>query len=345
VNTGEGPFLQALRQAASLVVLQWNRGDWAKDDETLRNADAVEIQLGQGARGGVGTIHKAQSLDETLHAALGIPQNDDAVSHSFPPGADSIEDLPGLVTRIREATGGVPVGVKFAATQRLERDLEALVRAGVDFVTICGAQGGTWGTPPALEDDFGLPTVYALARAGRFFRQRGLKGKVSLVADGGFYAPGDFLKAVALGADAVSIGTIALFALGHDQVLAALPWEPATQLVYYGGKYTAKLDVPKAARNLSNFLLSCRLEMMECLRALGKSSLAEVALKDLIAMDRETADFTGAVFGGVPPKPRKVRAVKRRRNDTSTGASSVNEAPERAEPVPIGAWRRPGHEG
>lgn len=117
-----------------------------------------------------------------------------------------------------------------------------------------------------------------------------MKDRVSLLIAGGLTTPGEFLKAIALGADAVYIGTIALFALSHTQVLQSLPFEPPTQLVFHHGQTANKLKTNRAAQHLANFLNSCALEMSEGIKALGKTSLAQVNHDDLVALNPVVAE-------------------------------------------------------
>ncbi len=236
-------------------------------------------------------------------------------------------DLAALIQHLRELTGGVPVGVKLAAGKRFERDLSLAVEAGPDFITVGGSQGGTWGAAPAVEDDFGLPTLFALSRAARFFRREGLRGRISLVVEGKLRNPGEFLKALALGADAVSIGTVALMAAVHTQALKVLPWEPPTELLRYTGRLVQRFDVEQGAASLARFLQSCREEMAEGLRALGKASHRELSPDDLMALDPLTAEICG-----VEPACRPVREGK---NRWTISARRV------APPKPQPPWLRP----
>jgi glutamate synthase domain-containing protein 2 len=300
-NTGEGPLLPEERAAAQRLILQYNRGSWAKDRATLSQADAIEIQLGLGARGGVGTVTSADRLDPDLSRRLGLAPGQDAVTGARLAGVETVADLQALVRSLREATGGVPVGFKLAAGKDLERDLELAVQAGPDFVNVSGAQAGTWGSPPTLQDDFGLPTLYAVSRAGRFFAREGLRGRISLLAGGNLRTPGEFLKTLALGADAVIVGTVALFALAHTQVLKALPWEPPTQVLGYRGSLKGRFDVEQGAQSLARFLESCRSEMAEGVRALGKTSIRELVPDDLMALDPVTAEICGVQLAYLSP--------------------------------------------
>src|SRR5690606_31435334 len=127
--------------------------------------------------------------------------------------------------------------------------------------SIDGAQAGTKGGPPILEDDFGLPTVFAVSRAAKFLQEQGVKDRVSLLAGGGFFTPGDCLKAIALGADAVYMGTAPLWAMSHTQVKKSIPYEPPTQLIMLTGSQAEEFNEDDAAYYLMNFLQSCTEEI------------------------------------------------------------------------------------
>ncbi|MGI6330804.1 MAG: FMN-binding glutamate synthase family protein [Zhaonellaceae bacterium] len=301
-NTGEGAWLDSERKAADKLILQYNRGSWSKEIHILQQADAIEIQLGQGAIGGVAHFMTSTNLNKKLRKAYGLLPGEHVVVHSRAPEINNPRELYNLVSRLRKITGGVPIGVKIGAGKYLEADLDMAVSSGVDYVAICGAEAATKGSPPILQDDFGLPTVFVLARAGRFWREQGLKGKVSLIAAGKLLTPGDFLKAIALGADAVYVGTMALFATAHTQVLHSIPFEPPTQVAWYNGKSQNKFKIEEGAKYLANYLKSCTLEMTEGIKALGKTSLKEVNMEDLISLDPLITEATG-ITPGYEPMP------------------------------------------
>lgn len=299
-NTGRGPWLESERAATRRLILQYSRDPWAKEPETLRRADMIEIALGLGAWAGAGGPGGAAGLRPEVASLIGMEPGDIPLLRARLPEMDRPCDLKQVVERLRDITGGVPIGVKIGPGEDLELDLEVALEAGVDFITVDGAQGAAAESPPILQDDFGLPTLHLVARAGRFLEQQGLRKRVSLIASGGLWVPGDFLKAIALGADAVAVGTILLLALAHNQLGKAIPWEPPTQLVFDSGKYRDRLDVDVAARSVENLLRSCAAELELGLRALGKTRLADVNRADLVALDRDTADAAGVPLAARP---------------------------------------------
>ena len=295
VNTGESAFIPEERESATRYIYQYHRGQWPHGNkrEFYALADMIEIQLGQGAQASTPQTTPAHKIDEELREIFGLKEGEDAVIASRLPGVESKEDLKNLVFRLKEETGGVPVAYKFAATHHLEEELEIALFAGVDVVVIDGAEAGTHAGQPLLEDDFGLPTMHALVRAADFLEAKGVKDKVSLIAGGGLFTPGHFLKAMALGADAVYLGTVAIMAMIHTQMAKTSPMEPPTQLALYSGKLKEELDVELAAKSLTNFLRSCVAEMVLGAVALGKDDLRAINREDLCALTPHAAAITG----------------------------------------------------
>ncbi|WP_242826091.1 FMN-binding glutamate synthase family protein [Desulfurispora thermophila] len=301
-NTGQGPWLPAERAAARCLILQYSRGSWNKDVKILRQADAVEIQLGQGARAGAGFLLPVAKISKKVRRQAGLAAGQDLVVENRLREATTPKELGALISRLKEVTGGVPVGVKIAAGKYLEQDLEIITWAGADFVSVDGREGGTHLSMPILEDDFGLPTLIATCRAVRFWRENGLKGKVSLLVGGGLVTPGDCLKILALGADAVYLGTAVLIATTHTQALKAVPFEPPTQIAYADGYYHNKFNVDEGARSLARFLKSTVREMEEAIKALGKTALYQVGPEDMFTVDRDVAQITGLELAFYPPR-------------------------------------------
>lgn len=291
-NTGEGPLSPLERQAADKLIVQFNRSTWGKSPRALKEADMIEIQFGQGAAAGIGgEVYKARGnvpLREMLGAAPGQP----AITYSTHPELWH-RSLKELVDELRDVSDGAPIGVKLAPGKRLEEDLQKCLDAAVDVIALDGAQAATKGSPTILQDDFGIPTIHGLVRAATYLENVRRRNDVSLIVSGGLRTPGDFLKAIALGADAVYIGTIALFAVSHGQVFKSLPWEPPTQLVFYGGEQADEFDVDEGADRLARFLRSCAEEIGIALRSMGKTSLAQLSKEQLMALDENIAQMCG----------------------------------------------------
>lgn len=300
-NAGSGPILPELLDGRGPLILQFTGGAWTRDPAVLARADMVEIRLGHGARGALGRRFDATRLPPEVRRLLGGGADAPPVLEAPLPESLDPQAFRQLVDRLRRWTDGAPVAVKLAATHDLERELLAVVDAGVDVVVLDGSEGGTHGTPPVLADDFGIPTLHALVRAAALLEATGLRPRLSLVIGGGLRTPGEALKALALGADAVYLGTAVLMAATHGQLSKAIPFEPITQLVWATGRRARRFDPERGARTVANFLQACTLEMAEAARALGKDSLRAVDRSDLVARTPETARMLGLPPSWRPP--------------------------------------------
>ncbi|QCJ41319.1 FMN-binding glutamate synthase family protein [Bacillus sp. S3] len=291
-NIGEGGFLPEERKRAKYMIVQYHSAKWGKNPEVLKQADAIEIHIGQGASAAAPARIPPETLQGEARDMLGLEPDETAV---IPRRFDEInnpDDLKNLVQKLRKMTGGIPIGIKIAAGNRLEEDIEIGIQAEVDFISIDGGQAGTKGSALIIQDDFGLPTIYALTRAVQFLNNRGVKDQISLLIGGGFFTPGHCLKALALGADAVFMGTAVLWAMTHSQVTKVIPFEPPTTLAWYAGRFSEEFDEEEAAYYLANFLTSFSEEMKVAVISLGKTDVHQVNTEDLVALDQVTSDVT-----------------------------------------------------
>ena len=292
-NSGEGPVLPEEMRIANKYIVQYSRAAWAKDPEILKRADMIEIHIGQGSSAGAPSQVPAKHLKGKAARLMGVAPDGESEIRSRFPGVSRKGDWRRLVQELRTLTQGVPIGMKLAIG-RVEEDLDVALYAGVDFITLDGAQAATKGTPPLLQDDVGLPTVIGLCRAVEHLEKRRKRGRVSVIVSGGFHTPGDCLKALALGADAVALGSPVLFASSHTQgSQKVLPWEPPTELVYYTGSKKELYDVEEGSVFAARFLRSMVEEMKLAAAALGKTALKDVGREDLVALDPVSAQITG----------------------------------------------------
>ncbi|MFE1625466.1 FMN-binding glutamate synthase family protein [Brevibacillus reuszeri] len=304
-NTGEGGFLPEERQNAKYLIVQYHSGEWSKEPNILRQADAIEIRMGQGATAGAANFTPAEYIQGRARKIMKLQNEDYVVIPSRHEEIQKPQDLRKLVDKLRTLTDGVPIGVKICASAKMEADLEVAIFSGVDFISIDGGQAGYKGSPPILEDDFGLPTIYALSRAVQYLEKRQVKEQITLLSGGGFFTPSDCLKALALGADGVYMGTAILWAMTHDQVTKAVPWEPPTELLFYPGSLTEEFNEQEAATYLKNFFTSFVEEMKVAILALGKTSLCQIGVEDLAALDEETSKVTRIPLVSEPYTPTK----------------------------------------
>lgn len=332
-NSGES-YLPEERQAAKRLIMQHHRGLWPNGTmnkpDLLKNADAIEIQLGQGAQAAAAMKTRPTSdkmINDKMREVFGLdPGQAEEISTRFR-GVDSPKDFVEMVHHFKREFP-VPVGVKLGVSDYIEQDLEVLLEAGVDFVTIDGAEGGTHGGPTTLQDDVGLPTMHGLVRADDYLRKAGKRDNVTLIAAGQLSTPGRFLKALALGADAVAIGTVAIIAMLAEQMKKALPGEPPYDLVMHSAnhQWNSALDIDRGARHLANYLQSCMGEFEYVVQSVGKSSVHELTREDLVALDPLVADLCGVRLAWHPRSQRTVFAVP-------TAMAEMDQAPVTSEAI------------
>lgn len=296
-NTGESAVTKEERAAAKYLIGQYHRGGYLSGKEQLNRLDAIEIQLGQGAWGGaVDEPMKSDTIGSHLRETWKLKDGEDAVIHARMPGKATLTEYIQMVDTMKNQYD-VPVGVKIAGSDYMEYELAVIARTKADFIVVDGSEGGTAAANPTLQDNVGLPTLHALVRTIDWLMENNLRHRFSVIAAGGLVTPGHFLKAMALGADAVYIGSIALMAAMHTQVAKVLPQAPPSQLALYKGKMNDKLDIAVAATSLYHFLKSCTLEMQLAVQAVGKQALKDLRRDDLVTVDKDLAEFMGIRYG------------------------------------------------
>ncbi|MBA9028200.1 FMN-binding glutamate synthase family protein [Peribacillus huizhouensis] len=302
INSGEGGILPEELDTAGKYILQFSKTEWSKEEELIQRADMIEIKLGQGALFGMGGKISPKNLTGRAREIMGLKENEDGVIYEHFFENQTLADLKELVLELRDITGGVPIGVKIGAGGKIEEDIDHLIEIGVDYIAIDGGQAATHGAPPILSDDFGIPSLHAVVRAANHLEKRNMKGQISLIISGGLLVPGHFLKVLALGADAVYLGSSLLFTVAHSQTLKALPFEPPTQIVWNQGKFKDKFNVDEGVKAAEKFLTASVEEMKIALRAMGKRSLQELSKNDIVSYDELTAKMIGIPFSFEPWK-------------------------------------------
>ncbi|NLI93298.1 MAG: FMN-binding glutamate synthase family protein [Peptococcaceae bacterium] len=300
-NCGDGPFNEWERAAAKHYVVQYGRNKFNRDPQILRRADMIEIQFGHCGWVGLGSKYAGREFPRELRKAFGLKRGEGLIYHANFPEVPKPQDLRTLVSDLRNITGGVPIGVKITCGNYIERDLALVLDAGVDVISLDGGQATSHWSPAAIHDNFTLPTVFGLCRAARFLDKEKVRDRVSLLVGGGIETPGDMLKAIALGADGVYIGFIALVALLHNQEFKALPYAPPTELLWYTGKYKKKFNPKEGSKYLANYLRACVEEMRIMTRGVGKTALRDVSRDDLFAISEETAKMANIALGYQSP--------------------------------------------
>lgn len=214
-NTGEGGLHKDFYQYGPNTIVQVASGRFGVFEGYLSAGAAIEIKMGQGAKPGIGGHLPGAKIGEDVSRTRMIPMGTDAISPAPHHDIYSIEDLRQLVSSLKEATRGEkPVIVKIAAVHNVAAIASGVARSGADIIAIDGFRGGTGAAPARIRDNVGIPIELALAAVDSRLRDEGIRSNISLVVAGSIRSSSDLVKAIALGADAVYIGTAALLALG-----------------------------------------------------------------------------------------------------------------------------------
>ena len=273
MNTGEGGLHRELYPYADHIIVQCASGRFGVHSEYLNAGVAVEIKIGQGAKPGIGGHLPGEKIGREVSSTRMIPAGTDALSPAPHHDIYSIEDLRQLIYALKEATGYKPISVKIATVHNVAAIASGVARAGADIIYLDGFRGGTGASPAVIRDHVGIPVEIALAVVDQQLRKEGIRNLVSIIAAGGIRSSADVAKAIALGADAVGIGTAALVAMGcricQKCYTGNCSWGLATQKP----ELTGRLDPDWGAERLVNLVNSWSTELKEILGALGVNAV------------------------------------------------------------------------
>ncbi|GGL09618.1 FMN-binding glutamate synthase family protein [Sphaerisporangium melleum] len=319
-TTGEGGMAPVERDSAKTLVYQCLPSRFGFDPDHLRAADAVEIVLGQGAVPGGGGMLLGQKVTTPVAFMRDLPEGVDQRTASRHPDWAGPEGLRVKIEELREVTAWrIPVYVKIGAS-RVAPDVRHAVEAGADVIVVDGMQGGTGAAADVFIEHTGIPTLAATRVAADTLRTLGMDGQVQLVVSGGIRSGADVAKALALGADAVSVGVAALIALGcnspSDDTGAdvslgyrALGTVPGSCTACHTGgcpvgiatqddMLADRLDPDFGAERVANFLRALTKEATMLARACGKSSVHQLGTDDLVALTVEAAAMARVPLAG-----------------------------------------------
>src|SRR5438034_2745027 len=302
-TTGDGGMLQAERENSKTLVYEVLPSRYGINVHDLRRADAVELTIGQGAKPGTGGLLLGSKVSATIAKQRDLPVGVDQRSPARHPDFLGPDDMIIKIEELREATDyQVPIFVKMGAS-RVFDDVKLAAKAGADVVVVDGMEGGTGASPAILQEHTGIPTLAAVCEARAALEDCGLYGEVQLIIAGGIRDGVDAAKAMALGADAVYIGTAALIALNCNKALYVADYhglgtEPGFCHHCHTGRCPVgvttqdevleqRLDVEEGGRRLSNYLTVLTLELTTLARACGKSNVHNRQRDDLAALTVE----------------------------------------------------------
>ncbi|MES0881174.1 glutamate synthase-related protein [Roseibium sp. SCP14] len=297
ICSGEGGMLPEEQEANSRYFYELASARFGFEWDKLGKVQAFHFKGGQGAKTGTGGHLPGAKVKGKIADVRGLNEGEDAISPPRFPDWTEVSQIKEFADEVRSRTGGIPIGYKLSA-QHIEKDIDAALEVGVDYIILDGRGGGTGAAPIIFRDNISVPTIPALARARRHLDGLG-RPDITLVITGGLRKPADFVKALALGADAIAVSNSAMQAIGCIAMRAChtnnCPVGIATQKPHL----VNRLQIEKSARQLTNFF-EASVELMQVMaRACGYSHLNQFRLEDLTTWKREMADLAGVAYGGV----------------------------------------------
>ena len=313
-TTGDGGMTPEERGQSQVLVYQYLPSRYGMNPDDIRKADAIEIVIGQGAKPGGGGMLLGQKISDRVAEMRTLPKGIDQRSACRHPDWTGPDDLEIKIGELREITDWEkPIYIKVGAT-RPYYDVALAVKSGADVVVLDGMQGGTAATQEVFIEHVGIPILAAIRPAVQALQDLGMHRKVQLIVSGGIRNGADVAKALALGADAVSIGTAALVALGDNNPAFEEDYHKLGTTTgayddWHEGKdpagittqdpvLAARLDPVEAGRRLANYLAVLTLEAQTIARACGKSHLHNLEPEDLVALTIEAAAMARVPLAG-----------------------------------------------
>ncbi|MBQ6349304.1 MAG: alpha-hydroxy-acid oxidizing protein [Methanobrevibacter sp.] len=287
--SGEGGILTEEMENAYKYIFEYVPNKYSVNDDNLRNADAIEIKIGQSTKPGLGGQLQGEKVTEEIAKIRGKALGEDIHSPATIPEVNSKEDLKDLVDDLRKRSHGRPIGLKFAAG-RIEDDLDYVVYAEPDFITIDGRGGSTGASPKLIRDSTSVPTIYALSRARKYLDKH--ESDIDLNITGGLRVSSDFAKALAMGANAVAIGTGAMIAAACQQYKICDSGDCPVGVATQDDELRKRLKIETAAKRVENYLKVSTEELKTFARITGHDNVHDLNINDLCTINSEISDYT-----------------------------------------------------
>ncbi len=313
-TTGDGGMTEEERQSSKILVYQVLPSRYGLNPDDVRRADALEVVVGQGAKPGGGGMLLGHKITERVAEMRDLPQDIDQRSACRHPDWTGPDDLAIKIQELREITDwAIPIYIKIGAT-RVSYDVALAVKSGADVIVVDGMQGGTAATQDVFIEHVGIPTLPAVRMAVEALQELGMHRKVQLIVSGGIRSGADVAKALALGADAVSIGSAAMVAMGCNRNIFVEDYEALGTAPGYchhchtgrcpvgittqDAELEERLQPEQGARWLKNYLTTMVLELQTLARACGKTHVLNLEPEDLTALTIEAAAMAKVPLAG-----------------------------------------------
>ncbi|PKL66150.1 MAG: FMN-binding glutamate synthase family protein [Methanobacteriales archaeon HGW-Methanobacteriales-1] len=292
-NSGEGGIINENRTTnLDYKIVQYSTGRYGVDEDILKSAAAIEIRFGQGAYPGKGSYLPAEKITPEVARMRGLKKGESSYSPAHHPDMTDIDAIKNKVTWLRELTNGIPIGAKIGCGD-VEADVKVLAEVGVDFIALDGFGGGTGATDLYVRDNVGMPVFAAIPLAFNTLDNLGVKDKTTLIASGGLRSSADFTKCLALGADAVYIGTAALIAINCQQYRVCYSGLCPTGIATQNPELVKQLDIPEGIAKLTKFIELSTQEIANLTRIVGKNDINLLFKDDIRSESPDMAKLTG----------------------------------------------------
>ncbi len=298
MNNGEGGLLPEESDNSYKQVVQITPSRMGFSLKNIEAADALEIICGIGAKPGLSGHLMGSKITKEIAQFRQLPEGIDLHSHPRHGDIFGADDMVLKIQELRDVTDWkIPIFIKIAAG-RVKEDVKIAAKTGADGIVIDGSEGGTGAAPVVASAHLGIPTLPALVQATRALEEMGLKEEISLIVSGGIRDGSDVIKAMALGADAVAIGTGTMIAMGCVVCLRCHEGKCAFGIGTQDPEQRKNLDIEKAAQQVANYIQSMTYEAVLIAKAAGKTALANMEREDLRSMTLESCAMTGIPLVG-----------------------------------------------
>lgn len=297
ICSGEGGILPEERESNSRYLYEYASGEFGFAENLLSQVQAFHFKGGQGAKTGTGGHLPGHKNKGKISQVRGIPEGEPAISPPTFKNLSSVKEFKHFADRVREISGGIPIGFKLSANH-IERDMQFALDASADYIILDGRGGGTGAAPELFRDHISVPTIPALARARRFLDAQGKSGQVSLIITGGLRVPSDFIKALALGADAIALSNSAMQAIGCVAARMCNTNNCPVGIATQKEELRQRINIEKSAQQLHNFF-NASVELMQVMaRACGHAHLNQFNHDDLATWQRDMSLLSGVKYSG-----------------------------------------------
>jgi len=298
ICSGEGGMLPEEQEANTRYFYEYASAGFGYKEELLDKVQAFHFKGGQGAKTGTGGHLPGNKNIGKISQVRGIPEGESAISPPTFKDLSTTKEFKQFADRVREITGGIPVGFKLSANH-IERDIQFALDASADYIILDGRGGGTGAAPEVFRNHISVPTIPALARARRYLDNQGASGRVTLIITGGLRVPIDFVKAMALGADGIAISNSAMQAIGCVAARMCNTNNCPAGIATQRKDLRQKLNIEKSSTQLHNFF-GASVELMQVMaRACGHDDLSKFNNNDLATWHREMALLSGVAYSGL----------------------------------------------